>query len=106
MSYPFDPAEHHGRALMGLLRDVRSTINLGIVYGPSGSQAMLEYSDSNYTSDKQDRKSISGHVYMLGGGPVSGALLRPYPTGTKGTHAERTSENGTIARLAPGEQVF
>ncbi len=49
---------------------MRSTMYLDIVYSTDESKAMLEYSDSDYTSDKQDRKSILGHIYMLGGGSV------------------------------------
>ena len=40
------------------------------MYGPSGSQDLIRYSDSDYASDRQDQKSILGHVYMLEGGPV------------------------------------
>ena len=68
--YLSDPAEHHGQALKKLLQYICSTVNLRIMYGPSGSQDLIGYSDSDYASDRQDQKSILGHVYMLGGGPV------------------------------------
>ena len=63
--YLSNSAEHHGHTLKRLLQYVRSIINLSIVYGFSGSQVMLEYSDSDYTSDKQDHRSILRYVYML-----------------------------------------
>ena len=69
--YLSDPAEHHGQALKGLLQYICSTANLRIMYGPSGSQDLIGYSDSDYASDRQDQKSILGHVYMLGGESVS-----------------------------------
>ncbi len=86
--YLSDPAEHHGHALKGLLRYVRSTINLGIMYGPSGSQDLLGYSDSDYASDKLDRRSILGHVFLLGGGPVSWASRKQKSVATSTTEAE------------------
>ena len=65
--YLSDSAEHHGQALKRLLQYIQSTANLGIMYGLSESQNLVEYSDSDYASDKLDQKSILGHVYMLGG---------------------------------------
>ncbi len=69
--YLSDSAEHHGHALKKLMRYVRSTIDLGITYGVSGSMELVGYSDSDYASDRLDRKSILAYIYMLGGGPVS-----------------------------------
>ena len=69
--YLNDSAEHHGQALKRLLQYIWSTADLEIIYRPSGSQDLVEYSDSDYASDKLNQKSILNHVYMLGGGPVS-----------------------------------
>ena len=69
--YLSDPAIHHGHALKALLRCVRSTIDLGILYGTRGDQNLVEYSDSDYAADRLERKSILGYVYMLEGGPIS-----------------------------------
>ena len=69
--YLNDSVKHHGQALKKLLQYIQSTANLEIMYGLSESQNLVEYSDSDYASDKLNQKSILGHVYMLGGGPVS-----------------------------------
>lgn len=69
--YLSDPAEHHGQALKGLLRYLRSTADLGIVYKDSGSPNLIGYSDSDYAMDKTDRKSISGFTFLLANGPIS-----------------------------------
>ena len=68
--YLNDPAEHHGQTLKKLLQYICSTINLRIMYGPSGSQNLIRYSDSDYASDRQDQKSILDYVYMLEGESV------------------------------------
>ena len=68
--YLNDSAEYHGQALKRLLQYICSTVNLRIMYGPSESQNLIGYSDSDYASDRQNQKSILDHVYMLGGGSV------------------------------------
>ena len=60
--YLSDPAIHHGHALKTLLRCVRSTIDLGILYGTRGNQNLVEYSDSDYAANRLERKSILGYV--------------------------------------------
>ena len=63
--YLSDSVKHHEQALKKLLQYIQSTVNLEIMYGLSESQNLVEYSDSDYASDKLDQKSILGHVYML-----------------------------------------
>ena len=66
-----DSAEHHEHALKKLLQYICSTVNLEIMYRLSESQNLIEYSDSDYTSDKQNQKSVLDHVYMLGKESIS-----------------------------------
>jgi len=86
--YLSDPAKHHGQALKSLLKYLRSTIDKGIVYGSSGSSNLVGYSDSDYATDKLDRKSILGYVYMLGGGPISWISRKQKSVATSTTEAE------------------
>ncbi len=86
--YLSDPAEHHGHALKKLLRYIRSTIDLGITYGTSGSMELVGYSDSDYASERLDRKSILAYIYMLGGGPVSWMSRKQKSVATSTTEAE------------------
>ena len=52
--YLNDSVKHHEHALKKLLQYICSTTDLRIMYRPSGSQNLIEYSDSDYTSDKQN----------------------------------------------------
>jgi hypothetical protein len=80
-----DPAKKHESAVKEIGRYLRSTIKQKIRFGPSGDkfgptrEACLRiydpdmlalYSDADWANMK-DRKSISGHVAMLFGGPVA-----------------------------------
>ena len=90
--YLSDPAVHHGRAMKTLLRYIRSTIDLGIVYGlgldNSGSPRLKAFSDSDYAADKLNRKSILGYVYMFAGGPISWMSRKQKSVATSTTEAE------------------
>jgi hypothetical protein len=65
-----DPATRHKAAAKHLLRYIRSTKDIRIRYGPKDLN-LVGYSDADYASDKVDRKSIIGNVFMLAGGAVS-----------------------------------
>lgn len=69
--YLSDPAEHHMKALKGIMRYLRSTVHLGIVFNGSSSCQLVGYSDSDFAMDKGDRKSILGNTFMIAGGPIS-----------------------------------
>ncbi len=88
--YLGDPAHHHGQALKTLLRYIRSTIDLGIEYGPpeSSGSSLKAYSDSDYAADRLNRKSILGYVYMFAGGPVAWMSRKQKSVATSTTEAE------------------
>jgi hypothetical protein len=58
------------------LRYMRSTTDYGITYSAQqeGEEqedlVLTEYADSDWASDKDTRKSVTGYVFMLNGRPV------------------------------------
>ena len=65
-----DPGEDHWKAVKNILKYLRGTKDIFLVYG--GSDLKLEsYSDSSFQSDPDDSKSTSGYVFTLNGGTVS-----------------------------------
>ena len=60
-----DSAEHHEYALKKLLQYIYLTVDLEIMYRFSESQNLIEYSNSDYASDKQNQKSVLDYVYMF-----------------------------------------
>ena len=83
-----DPAKQHGEGLRHLLRYIRSTVDLGLMLGGSGSLKVVGYSDSDYAGDKSDRKCILGYVYMLGGAPIAWRSRKQKSVATSTTEAE------------------
>jgi len=58
-------AEHHEHALKKLMQYVCFIIDLDITYEVSESIKLIEYSDSDYISDRLNHKLILTYIYML-----------------------------------------
>ncbi len=65
------PTEKHWTALKRVLRYLKGTVNLGILYSKAKSDSCIGYTDSDYAGDTGDRKSISGYVFVFCGGAIS-----------------------------------
>ena len=81
-----DPTETHMRAARHVLAYLKSTIDYCIVYGgasdidiyayafafcPRDRISVLGFADADHGTDKDDRKSQTGYVFMINNGPVS-----------------------------------
>ncbi len=63
--YLSNSAKHHEHILKKLMWYVRFIIDLDIMYEVSESMKLVEYSDSDYISDRLDCKLILIYIYML-----------------------------------------
>jgi len=63
--YLSDFAKHYEHVLKKLMQYVHFIIDLNITYEVSKSMKLVEYSDSDYVSNKLDHKSILIYIYML-----------------------------------------
>ena len=66
-----NPRKEHWSALKRVLRYLNGTINHGLLYKQGGPEHFVGYSDADWAGDLSDRKSTSGYVFMLSGGPIS-----------------------------------
>ncbi len=60
----------HQAAATILLRYVKGTQQLGITFGTS-DLSLTGYSDSDWAADVDTRRSTTGYIFMLAGGPIS-----------------------------------
>ncbi|XP_031265676.1 secreted RxLR effector protein 161-like [Pistacia vera] len=68
--YQSDPREKHWLAVKTIIKYLRKTKDLILSYG--GSKLKIEgYSDSDFQSDMDDRKSTSEFIFICNGGAVS-----------------------------------
>ncbi|KAK8952543.1 hypothetical protein KSP39_PZI003450 [Platanthera zijinensis] len=68
-----DPDQGHWQAIKWILRYLKGTIDVGLVYERQQSSVGLcmGYTDSDYAGDIDRRRSTTGYLFTLAGGPVS-----------------------------------
>lgn len=67
--YSSKPNQSHWVAAKRVLRYLKGTVNFGLVY--SGDSCVVGHSDADWAGDVDDRKSTSGYMFQIAGGPVS-----------------------------------
>jgi hypothetical protein len=84
--YSAAPAERHMKAAHRILRYLRSTPYRGIRYGDD--RGLELYTDAAYGDDLETRRSTTGFVFMLSGGPILWRSTRQPIVTTSSTEAE------------------
>jgi len=62
------PEQDHMRAAKGVLRYLRGTSRLGVIYG--GNEALQGYVDADWAGDIDGRRSTTAFIFTLNGGPI------------------------------------
>ena len=110
--YMSDPAVHHVKALKTLMRYVKGTEDLSIRYGPKYADDdddrtnLIGYTDADWASDKTDRKSVTGHVFMLANGPVSWASKKQRSVSTSTTESEYIAQSAAAKQAVWLSQIL
>src|ERR1700678_3451436 len=65
-----NPNPTHWTAVKRVFRYLNGSRDLGIIYRTGGAIEPYAYSDADWGSNQNDRKSISGNVFMMAGGPI------------------------------------
>ena len=62
-----NPQKERWTALKRILRYLKGTTNIGILYKQDGSDKCIGYSDVDWAGDTSDRKSTSGYMFIFCG---------------------------------------
>ena len=65
------PNQSHWTAAKRVLRYLKGTSNFGILFRGNDTSALVGYCDADWAGDIEDRKSTSGYIFCIAGGPVS-----------------------------------
>ena len=69
--YQADPGEDHWTAVKGILKYLRRTKDMFLVYGGKEELVVTGYTDASFQTDPDELKSQSGFVFTINGGAVS-----------------------------------
>ena len=67
------PTKEHWTAIKRILRYLKGTVNLGLLYTQKASSECVGYSasDADWAEDLVSRKSTSGYVFLQGGAAIT-----------------------------------
>ena len=86
-----NPGPEHWIALKRVFRYLQGTQNLSLVYGgalSSPNQILMAYTDADYRSNPNNRRSISGSTYIIAGAVIGWMSKKQSVTATSTCDAE------------------
>lgn len=83
-----NPSSEHFNAIDQILRYLAGSAERGITFGGDEELKLIGYSDSDWAGDHADRKSTSGFIFILNGGPISYASKKQAVVALSSTEAE------------------
>jgi len=96
-----NPGNQHWEGAKHIIRYLKETSNQGLIYVESRKENsnLLAYSDADWAGDQDDRKSTSGYIMMMYGGPISWASRK------QDCNALSTLEGEYIATAAAVQEI-
>ncbi|KAF5391957.1 hypothetical protein D9757_003238 [Collybiopsis confluens] len=86
-----NPGIEHWKALMHVVGYIKNTIDYGIVFSRDCPLKPFGYVDASYGDDPDTRRSTSGQVFIMAGGPVSWSSKRQATVALSTVEAEYVS---------------
>src|SRR5580765_7828591 len=86
-----DPRETHLTAVKRILRYLKGTTNLGLMYKKTSEYKLSGFCDADFAGDRIERKSTSGNCQFLGSNLVSWACKRQQTIALSTAEAEYVS---------------
>ncbi|KAM1309376.1 hypothetical protein ACFX2H_006077 [Malus domestica] len=98
--YQSNPGSEHWTAVKTVLKYLRRTKDMFLVYGGASELRVEGYTDADFQSDVDDRSSNSGYVFTLNGGAVS------WKSKKQSVIADSTTEAEYVAVAEAGKEAF
>lgn len=93
------PAAAYVNAVKRILKYVKGTMDLGILYECGGEMEFIGYSDADYAGDVETRRSTSGYVFMFGGSIISWGSERQKLVALSTTESEYMAASHAVKEL-------
>lgn len=88
--YMHNPGKEHWQAVRWILRYLHGTVDVGLRFerNKTSGQHLVGYVDSDYAGDLDKRRSTTGYVFTLAGGPISWRSMLQSTVALSTTEAE------------------
>ncbi|KAG8488749.1 hypothetical protein CXB51_016615 [Gossypium anomalum] len=96
--YMNSPSESHWKAVKRVLRYLIGTLDHGL-YLSKGQFALVYYSDADWASSVEDRRSTTGYVVYLGANPVAWCSKKQPVVSRSSSEAEYRSLDNCVSEL-------
>ena len=94
-----DPRTNHLAAAKHVLRYIKGTLDVGLVFRGNARCQLVGYSDADWAGDKVDRKSVTGYVFMLAGCAITWKTKKQQTVAMSSTEAEYMALGETVKEL-------
>ncbi|XP_062533326.1 uncharacterized protein LOC134202315, partial [Armigeres subalbatus] len=94
--YQQNPVDQHWQALKRIVRYLKGTTKLGLLYNESSSP-LIGFVDADWASDQEDRKSVTGFVFKVFGSTVSWASRKQVTVSTSSSEAEYVALSSAVS---------
>ena len=83
-----NPKIEHMQMIKRVLRYLAGTIDMGITFSAAKGEFVVGFVDSDFAGDVDARKSTTGFVFLLAGGPIAWKSARQATVSTSTAEAE------------------
>ena len=94
--YMHNPGKVHWHAVKWILRYIVGTVDIGLKFEKSEDSLVTGYVDSDYAGDLDKRRSTTGYVFTMAGGPVSWRSTLQSTIALSSTEAEYMAITETV----------
>jgi hypothetical protein len=95
-----NPTELHWQATKRLLRYLKQTVQYGLQFRKSTTNAIHAFSDADWAGSRDDRRSTRGYCIFLGANLISWSCRKQQTVARSSTEAEYKALSNTAAELS------
>jgi len=97
--YSNDPQQLHWKAAKRVMKYLKGTIDISLYFHEESSDALIGYCDSDYAGELEERKSTSGYIFLIHGGPIAWSSNLQRITALSTSEAEYMSISKALKEL-------
>ena len=104
-----NPMTTHYKATLHVLRYLKSTRNYCIIYRRSFTVPIIDiigYSDADFASDEDDRKSYTGYVFLVNGGAITWSTHKQHTVTFSNMESEYMALSNAAREAIAWKQFF